>query len=154
MPLKISARGRLSVLNKNNTLVTNSLENPVFSGFYFCYAIKKGVNKVKFKANGLIWEVQSVQRDNEKLKVKGAECLGVTYYKDLQIFLDCTLPKELFRQTVIHELIHAFSFSFGVHLVANEKTEEPVCDFMGSHLDEIYTTTNKIMAACFEKGVK
>ena len=61
---------------------------------------------MKFKANGLIWEVQSVQRDNEKLKVKGAECLGVTYYKDLQIFLDCTLPKELFRQTVIHELIH------------------------------------------------
>ena len=58
------------------------------------------------------------------------------------------------RQTVIHELIHAFSFSFGVHLVANEKTEELVCDFMGSHLDEIYTTTNKIMAACFEKGVK
>lgn len=116
--------------------------------------MKKGVNKVKFKANGLIWEVQSVQRDNEKLKVKGAECLGVTYYKDLQIFLDCTLPKELFRQTVIHELIHAFSFSFGVHLVANGKTEEPVCDFMGSHLDEIYTTTNKIMAACFEKGVK
>ena len=86
--------------------------------------MKKGVNKVKFKANGLIWEVQSVQRDNEKLKVKGAECLGVTYYKDLQIFLDCTLPKELFRQTVIHELIHAFSFSFGVHLVANEKTED------------------------------
>ena len=49
---------------------------------------------MKFKANGLTWEVQSVQRDNEKLKVKGAECLGVTYYKDLQIFLDCTLSKE------------------------------------------------------------
>ena len=109
---------------------------------------------MKFKANGLIWEIQSVQRDNEKLKTKGAECFGVTYYKDLQIFLDCSLPKELFRQTVIHELVNVYAFSFGVHLVANERTEEPVCDFMGSHLDEIYTTTNKIMAACYEKGVK
>lgn len=238
---------------------------------------------MKFKANGLIWEVQSVQRDNEKLKVRNDECLGVTYFKDLQIFLDCCqrqfeiarkrrrnfvvfrrgrvtksavallkksvhdllflahkflaffqavrltldvdngavmqytiqnsggdgdvgkdliplgeglvggknggrflIPSgnelekeicaldihreiadfvndehpilgqnfELVRQAVIHELVHAFVFSFGVHLVANEKTEEPVCDFMGSHLDEIYMTANKIMAACYEKGVK
>lgn len=109
---------------------------------------------MKFKAGGLTWEVQSVQRDNEKLKLHGNECLGVTYYKDLQIFLDGSLPKKLFRQTVIHELIHAFSFSFGVQLVANAKTEEPVCNFMGSHLDEIYMTANKIMAACYKKGVK
>lgn len=109
---------------------------------------------MKFKVNGLIWEVQSVQRNNEKLKLDGNECLGITYYKDLQIFLDCTLSKELFRQTVIHELTHVYSFSFGVHLLANEKTEESVCDFMGSHLDEIYATTNKIMAACYERGVK
>lgn len=109
---------------------------------------------MKFKVNGLTWEVQSVQRDNEKLKVKNADCMGVTYFKDLQIFLDCSLSKELFRQTVIHELVHAFSFSFGVHLVANEKTEESVCDFVGSHLDEIYSITNKIMAVCYEKGVK
>lgn len=109
---------------------------------------------MKFGANGLIWEVQSVQRDNEKLKVRNGECLGVTYYRDLQIYLDCGLPKELFRQTVVHELVHAFAFSFGIHLVANEKTEEPVCDFLGSHLDEIYMTANKIMAACYEKRVK
>lgn len=111
---------------------------------------------MKFKANGLTWEVQGVQRDNEKLKLNGNECLGITYYKDLQIFLDRSLSKELFRQTVIHGLVHAFAFafSFGVHLVANAKTEEPVCDFIGSHLDEIYTTANKIMAACYEKGVK
>ena len=46
---------------------------------------------MKFKANGLTWEVQSVQRDNEKLKLNGNECLGITYYKDLQIFLDRSL---------------------------------------------------------------
>lgn len=107
---------------------------------------------MKFKANELKWEVQSVQREHEKLKLNGNECLGVTYYKDLQIFLDGSVSKELFRQTVIHELIHAYAFSFGVHLVANEKTEESVCDFMGSHLDEIYKTANEIMAACYKEG--
>lgn len=108
---------------------------------------------MKFKANGLIWEVQAVQREDEKLKLHGDECLGITYFKDLQIFIDRSLSKELFRQTVIHELIHVFSFSFGVHLVANEKTEESVCDFMGAHLDEIYETANKIMTSYYEKGV-
>lgn len=112
------------------------------------------MNKLKFKVNGLTWEVQSVQRNNEKLTINENQCLGITYYKDLRIFLDGSLPQELFRQTVIHELIHAFSFSFGVHLVANEKTEEPVCDFMGSHLDEIYLLANKIMTACYKKKVE
>ncbi len=134
-------------------LVKWSLESSVFSWLLLLLDNKKGANKVKFKVNGLTWEVQSVQRNNDKLKVNNDECLGVTYYKDLQIFLDCSLSKELFRQTVIHELVHAFAFSFGVHLVANEKTEEPVCDFMGSHLDEIYMTANKIMAV-YKEGVK
>lgn len=49
MPLKISARGRLSVLNKNNTLVTNSLENRMFSGFCLYYAIER----VKKVLNGI-----------------------------------------------------------------------------------------------------
>ena len=107
---------------------------------------------MKFKANRLTWSVQSVQRDSEKLKMNNAACLGVTYYHDLQIFLDGSVSKEQFRQTVIHELIHAFTFSFGVHLMANEKTEESVCDFMAAHLDEIFSATNRIMSDCYIKG--
>lgn len=107
---------------------------------------------MKFKVNGLTWTVQSVQRDSEKLQVNGEDCLGTTYFQDLQIYIDRSLPEILFRQTVIHELVHAFTFSFGVHLVANEGTEEPVCDFIGAHLDEIYSVTNKIMKSCYSKG--
>lgn len=121
----------------------------MFQGFFITRS--KGVNEVKLRINGLVWKFYCVQRNDEKLKVKDTECLGVTYYKDLQIFLDCSLSEELFRQTVIHELIHAFAFSFGVHLIANEKTEESVCDFMGAHLDEIYMTANKIMSV-YDKG--
>lgn len=100
---------------------------------------------MNFRVNGLTWEFQSVRRANEKLKVRDDECLGVTYFKDLQIFVDCTLSRELFRQTIIHELIHAFAFSYGAQLEGYEKTEELLCNFMGAHLDEIYITANKIM---------
>lgn len=109
---------------------------------------------MKIKINGLNWTVENVQRGSEKLILNGNPCFGVTYYADLVIWLDKNQAKELYRQTLIHELIHAYTFSFGVHLVANEKTEESVCDFMGSHLDEIYLTANKIMDTFYGKAVK
>lgn len=106
---------------------------------------------MKLRINGLNWNVQNVQRNDEKLKSKdGDSCFGVTYYQELSVYLDKSMPKELYRQTVVHELIHAFTFSFGVHLFANERTEESVCDFMGAHLDEICSATNKIMNFCFK----
>lgn len=152
MRLKIFQEAVHSVLIKNNILVTKNLENALFSGFCCYCTIERWQSKVKFKVNGLTWTVQCVQRDSEKLQVNDKDCLGVTYFQDLQIYIDGTLPKVLFRQTVIHELVHAFTFSFGVHLVANEETEEPVCDFIGAHLDEIYSITNKIMNSCYSKG--
>lgn len=109
---------------------------------------------MKIKINGLNWTVENVHRNDEHLIVRGNPCFGVTHYADLIIWLDKTQAKELYRQTLIHELIHAYTFSFGVHLVANEKTEESVCDFMGSHLDEIYLTANKIMDDFYGKAVK
>ena len=97
---------------------------------------------MKLRINGLNWNVQNVQRNDEKLKSKdGDSCFGVTYYQELSVYLDKSMPKELYRQTV----------SFGVHLFANERTEESVCDFMGAHLDEICSATNKIMNFCFKE---
>ena len=112
------------------------------------------MNKLKFKINKLNWNVQSVPHEDERLKINNKLCFGVTNYLNLNIYLNAAQSEELFRQTVIHELVHAFSFSFGVHLVANENTEESVCDFIGSHLDEIYLLANKIMTACYKKKVK
>lgn len=108
---------------------------------------------MKFKINGLIWEIQFVRRADERLSSDGSECLGVTYFNDLKIFVDQSLSMELLRQTIIHELIHAFTFSFGVHLVANEDTEESVCDFMGAHLDEIHEVADRLVSG-YEKEAK
>ncbi|MDE7299555.1 MAG: hypothetical protein K2N94_12120 [Lachnospiraceae bacterium] len=106
---------------------------------------------MKLRVNKLIWTIQAVPRNSEKLKIDDHSCFGVTCYAELRIYLDKNQSRELFRQTVIHELVHVFSFSFGVHLVANEKTEEPVCDFMGAHLDEIHDAADRIMDSCYGK---
>lgn len=96
-----------------------------------------------FKINGLPWKLFDVDRDNKKLKIDDKPYFGITRFQDLEIYVDKTLVNELYRQTLIHELIHAFTFSYGVHLLANEETEESICDFMGAHFDEILAVTNQ-----------
>lgn len=95
-----------------------------------------------FEINGLKWKLLDVDANSERLKVDGKDCFGVTRYRSLEICIDREQPKELYRQVLIHEIVHAFTFSFGVHLVANEETEESVCDFAGAHFDEIMKTVN------------
>lgn len=99
------------------------------------------------KINGLEWTVFFVLREHEKLELEDTQCMGVTYFSDLQIYIDESLSEKLVRQTVIHELAHAFLFSHGIHLecMNSKDTEEAVCDFCGAYLDDIYKFTNKII---------
>ena len=60
---------------------------------------------------------------------------GLTEYKELLISIMVT------RSTLIHELVHAFMFSYG-HTVEGE---EAMCDFFGVHGDEIIDLTNQII---------
>lgn len=108
---------------------------------------------MKIKINAFTWDVQAVSREHEKLNTRGDyPCLGITYCGDLSIYIDKTLHKELFRSTVIHELLHAYTFSFGVHLFADEHNEEPIADFVGSHLDQIYNHANQITNKLYKEG--
>lgn len=105
------------------------------------------------KINGLKWTVKNVNPDSPELKLSnGNICFGVTEYVPQKISMRDDMSKELYRQTLIHELLHAYTFSFGVHLYANENTEEPIADFVGSHLDGIHDHANKIMEKLYRKG--
>lgn len=99
------------------------------------------------KINGLEWTVFFVTREHDKLEMDDMQCMGITYFSDLQIYLDKTLSAELMRQTVIHELVHAFLFSYGIHIECdNDKdTEEAVCDFCGAYFGKLGKLSNKII---------
>lgn len=65
----------------------------------------------------------------------------LTEYSKLLINIRTGLPASVARSTVIHELTHAFLFSY-----ANEvEGEEQMCDFFGVHGDEIITLADQIM---------
>ena len=89
------------------------------------------------KINGLKWKVHFVKSSSPKLANdnNSESFLGVAYCKKCEIYIDKSLSKPLRKQTVIHELVHALLFSYGIDIEG--ATEENVCDFIGAHLDEL-----------------
>lgn len=103
--------------------------------------------------NGLTWKVLNANPNSDNLKdSRNVPCFGITSFPRLTIYLRNDQTKALYRQTLIHELVHAYTFSFGVHLYADDNTEESVCDFFGANADKIITHANQIMEKLFRKG--
>ncbi|MBQ3834636.1 MAG: hypothetical protein II816_03900 [Elusimicrobia bacterium] len=103
--------------------------------------------------NGLTWKVLNANPNSDNLKdSRDVPCFGITSFPRLTIYLRNDQTKALYRQTLIHELVHAYTFSFGVHLYADDNTEESVCDFFGANADKIITHANQIMEKLFRKG--
>lgn len=112
------------------------------------------LNNVDFEIHGLKWWVSCVPEDNEGLKpdIEGESILGRTFYKTCHIYIDKDLQPTLFRQILLHELLHAFTFSYGVHLKADETDEEVIADFFGAHGDEMVEAANQIIKKFKDKG--
>lgn len=66
---------------------------------------------------------------------------GVTVRSKNKIYINKNLQKDLFRRTIIHELTHAYIWSYGLNQVESFK-EENICDFLESHGDSIIGTAN------------
>lgn len=102
---------------------------------------------MKFRLNCIDWELLIVPRDDPRLNSNNDTCYGVSNLREQKIYIDGSLPKIIFKQTVIHELIHVFKWSYGVHFSASgeDDAEEIISDFMGAHLCLIYGLTKRIM---------
>lgn len=108
---------------------------------------------MKIKINVLNWEVEFLDGDDERLVYDGDECFGLTVFSDLHIYIRKDRPKEGIKHVITHELIHAFLYSYGIHLpLDEEETEEAACDFVAMYLDQIYKMSNQIYKF-FEKEV-
>ena len=91
----------------------------------------------QIKINGLKWKIFFVASESPKLTDEDNKrnILGITYFRECEIYIDKSLSKPLRKQTVIHELVHALLFSYGIN--AEGATEEEICDLIGAHLDEL-----------------
>lgn len=96
-----------------------------------------------FKINGIPWTIQIKSANDCIFKDDDNEYLGFCEYSTQTIILRDDTPKELLEQTLIHELTHAFVFSFG--LSGYKFDEEKLCNFVGAHLKRIHKITKRYM---------
>lgn len=87
----------------------------------------------KININGLEWKIFWVDQSHPKLD--GENAYGITHFRECEIYIDSELAAPLLKQIIIHELVHAIAFSYGVELV--DATEERFCDFTAAHFDEL-----------------
>ncbi len=92
---------------------------------------------VTITINGMEWAVSFVDKNHPKLTNENGEqdAYGITFFRTCEIYIDGGLPKELLRQTLTHELVHAVRFSYGESLDLED--EDKICNFIGAHFDEI-----------------
>lgn len=102
---------------------------------------------MKFKLNCIDWEVFIVSPTDPHLTLNDSVCYGVTDLRKQEIYLDGSLKEVVFKQTAIHELLHAFKWSYGAYFptAGNDDIDEVISDFVGAHLCSIYGLTKRIM---------
>lgn len=101
---------------------------------------------MQVKINNIPWDVSFIDSGDERLVLDETNCLGMTVFGNFQIFVQNDMPKAALRHTLIHELTHAFLFSYGIHIpIDEEDTEEAVCDFVGVYSPRINKLANKIL---------
>jgi hypothetical protein len=97
---------------------------------------------MKIKIHNDIWKVKLVKASAEKMNPdKNHINFGLTEYVEGVINIREGLNESVARSTVIHELVHAFIFSYGYTI----ECEEAMCNFFGVHADAIIELTEQIM---------
>ena len=94
------------------------------------------MKKIFIKINNIIWQV-FIDKD------LSSDLLGLTSDNEYTIRLSQTLTKQAFKPTTIHELVHAFLYSYGFKL-KKEFTDEDVCEFISMNIEQILEKYKKI----------
>lgn len=94
--------------------------------------------------NGERWKIVVVPSNSKWLaRSDGTLTLGVTDSNVMTVFLSKQLRGSLLRKVLLHELTHAWMFSYNYHLSLDE--EEFVCDFLASNAEAIIAKADEII---------
>lgn len=84
---------------------------------------------MKIKINNYDWNIKLVP----KKEIDGD--LGLCHYADLTIKIGKEQDKQLIKDTILHEIIHAFIFSYGFD--KNSYTNEEITCFFTQNIPNI-----------------
>ena len=93
--------------------------------------------------NGIEWNIVLTTNSKELERSDGSVTLGVTDLNLRTIFLWRGLKGKLFRKVLIHELSHAFIFSYDYYLTLEE--EEFLCSFVDTYAEDILNEANRLI---------
>lgn len=96
--------------------------------------------------NGISWKIVFTNNFDELTKMDGTVTLGITDLDKRTIFLFSLLKGRMLRKVLIHELTHAFMFSYDFYLSIEE--EEFICSFLSSYGDEIINDADCLINQC------
>ena len=69
---------------------------------------------------------------------------GLTKYLEQEIYINSELSVQQERQTLIHELTHAFMHAYGFSFINGDIPIEIMCDFIGCYCDDIIKVANEV----------
>lgn len=98
---------------------------------------------MKVSINGYEWEVVYTSKSKDLMRSDGSLTFGVTDRNLMCMFLSASLKGDLLRKVLLHELTHAFIFSYGYYLTVEE--EEFVCSFMDCYAYDLVSLTNNLL---------
>lgn len=100
---------------------------------------------MRFQVNGVYWKVVFVNPSSDDLKRDdGSITLGVCDNNVKCIYMSSALKNELFVKVLIHELTHAWIFSYGIYLTLEQ--EEFVCEFVSNYGRNILDMADELIS--------
>lgn len=96
----------------------------------------------KVRIHNDLWKVEMVSADSTAMNSPEVTVLGKTDYTSLTISLREKMPETVLMATVVHELCHAYSLSYGGSIT----DEESACEFFGAHGVEIIAASAMVMS--------
>lgn len=96
-----------------------------------------------FLINNIYWKLSFVEPNFPLLMQKdGTYTIGACDNLTRTIYINNTLPNNLLKKVLCHQLTHAAMFSYGVNLSIDQ--QELIADLISTYGEEIIYTTNKI----------
>lgn len=77
------------------------------------------------------------------MRSDGSLTFGVTDRNVMRIYLCSCLKGPLLRKVLLHELTHAFIFSYGYYLTVDE--EEFICSFVDRYAYDLVSLTDNLL---------
>lgn len=104
---------------------------------------------MKVRINDIEWNIVFTNNTEELQRSDGSVTFGVTDVNLLEIFIWSSLRGRMLRKVMIHELSHAFIFSYGYFLTLEE--EEFLCSFIDTYAEDIIEYTDNVLTKGFKE---